>query len=199
MPAPLPGESHSIPIAGSTVNIKALTDQSNKAYLNGREVPVQKDGSIVEQIIVPIGKTEITLEVVDPAGRRNHYSKVINAAQEHFFLAGIVDGSLNYSDADSGLDIRRDNASYHRRVDANGKVSYYLAGKVQGKVLIKSTLDTDKATQKKLFTNIDPDKYYPVYGDNSTVVYDSNSQGKFYLLIEWDKCGFTVGNYQTRL
>src|SRR3989338_6497493 len=107
MPAPLPGESHSIPIAGSTVNIKALTDQSNKAYLNGREVPVQKDGSIVEQIIVPIGKTEITLEVVDPAGLRNHYSKVINAAQEHFFLAGIVDGSLNYSDADSGLDIRR--------------------------------------------------------------------------------------------
>lgn len=79
----------------------------------------------------------------------------------------------------------------------DGKISYYLVGKIKGKYLIKSALDTDKTAKDKLFTYIDPDKYYPIYGDNSTVVYDKHSQGKFYALLEWDRSGAVFGNYQT--
>jgi len=39
----------------------------------------------------------------------------------------------------------------------------------------------------RLLTNLDPDKLYPVYGDSSTIVYDAQSQGKFYLAVDSDE------------
>ncbi len=199
IPEPLPGENQSIEVFGSTIKIKGLTDQSNTAWVNGRQIAVQKDGSFYEEVIVPTGQTEIILEVKDPDGNINRYSKPFKIEENYTFLAGIVDSSANFVTASQGFDIKRDNKNFDTGTHFSGKASYYFAGKIKGKYLIKSSLDTDKATQKKLFTNIDPDKYYPIYGDNSTVVYDTNSQEKFYLLIEWDKSGITVGNYQTDL
>ncbi len=184
---------------GSTVIIKGLTAQANQCFINGRQTPIQKDGTFYEEVIVPLGQTEIAIEVKDPDGRSNRYAKTIDAKANHFFLAGIADGTLNFVDASDGFNLKRDNSRFKDGTRMDGKVSYYLTGKIQGKFLIKSSLDTDKATQKKLFTNIDPDKYYPVYGDDSTVVYDAHSQGKFYLLIEWDKSGLVLGNYQTQI
>ena len=195
----MPGENQSIPIAGSTVKIKGLTDQANKTFINGREISVQPDGSFYDEIIIPLGETEISLEVKDPKDNVKTYSKKIKAKENHFFLAGLADGTLNFSDSKSNFPVKRDSRTYDDRFQLDGKISYYLAGKVKGKYLIKSSLDTTKATQDKLFTNIDPDKYYPIYGDNSTVVYDVNSQGKFYVLLEKDKSGATFGNYQTQI
>ena len=43
-PVPVPGENQSIAVSGSTVQIKGFTDQGNKAFVNGREMSVGKDG-----------------------------------------------------------------------------------------------------------------------------------------------------------
>src|SRR3989338_6820248 len=91
IPAPLPGENQSINISGSTVKVKGLTNQANTAWINGRETPVQQDGSFYEEVLVPLGQTEILVEVKDPAGRVNRYSKLIQAKENHWFLEGIVD------------------------------------------------------------------------------------------------------------
>ena len=49
-----------------------------------------------------------------------------------------------------------------------------------------------------MFRNLDPDKYYSVYGDASAVNYDAaNTQGMLYLLVEWDKSSAIWGNYNT--
>ncbi|MEE8266372.1 MAG: hypothetical protein V3R62_08485, partial [Acidiferrobacterales bacterium] len=47
----------------------------------------------------------------------------------------------------------------------------------------------------RLLTNLDPDKFYPVYGDSSTIVYDTESQGKFYLAVDSDEIHGLVGNF----
>lgn len=196
-PPILPGENQQIYIVGSTVNIKGITDQTNKLIINKRELSVEKDGSFSEEIIIPLGSTEIEVSVIDKQGNVKSYKKKIEAQDKYFFLVAIADGTVNFTKADKGRDIERDNIKFDKGTRGDGKISYYLAGKIQGKYLVKSSLDTDKSTQEKLFSNIDPQEYYPIYGDNSTVVYDVNSQGKFYLLVEWDKSGFTFGNYQT--
>ena len=202
LPNILPGESQEIQVLGSTVNIKGLTDQDNLLSVNGRAVAIQKDGSFKDDVIIPLGDTEIQVAVTDKSGKVKIYTKKITAKENHFFMVGLADGTLNFSRAPEGVEWERDSKhykSYKSGFTADGKISYYLAGKMLGKFLIKSALDTDKATQEKLFTYIDPDKYYPIYGDDSTVVYDVNSQGKFYLLVEWDKSGVTVGNFQTQI
>ncbi|MBI4394560.1 MAG: hypothetical protein HY583_00025 [Candidatus Omnitrophica bacterium] len=200
IPNPIPGESQSISIAGSTVKIKGLTHQANKCFLNGREVLIQPDGAFYEETIIPLGETELTILVVDPEGRTARYSKKIKAKENDFFLVGLIDGTLNFIEVDERFSWERDSKSYpDDGFHPDGKISYYAGAKLFGKYLFKSSLDTEKTTQDKLFTYIDPDKYYPIYGDNSTVVYDVNSQGPFYALFEWDKSVATFGNYQTQI
>lgn len=145
-----------------------------------------------------MGETELTVAVIDSQGNTKTYKKKIVAKDKYLFLVGIADGTFNVVDAAEGFKWQRDNSRFDKGTQLDGKISYYFVGKLKGKYLIKSSLDTEKSTQEKLFSNIDPNKYYPIYGDNSTVVYDVNSQGKFYLLLEWDKNGFTFGNYQTQ-
>jgi hypothetical protein len=199
LPKPIPGESQSISISGSTVRIKGLTNQDNILTLNGREIPVQPDGSFTEDVIIPLGETELIVKATTPDGKSSQYAKKIIAKENSFFLAGIADGTLNFSDVSEGFSLERDGKDVDDGFATAGKVSYYSTGKLHGKYLFKSSMDTDKSTQDDLFTYIDPDKYYPIYGDNSTVVYDVNSQGKFYGQVEWDKSGAVVGNYQTQI
>jgi len=71
----------------------------------------------------------------------------------------------------------------------NGRLAYYLTGKMENKFTIVSSLDTKRTTQDAghatLFRYIDPDKYYTEYGDNSAVSFDAtNTAGPFYLRIE---------------
>jgi len=94
---------------------------------------------------------------------------------------------------------------------SQGRVAYYLKGTVEGKYLITSALDTgtndynkmfknlDSVEHDRLLTNLDPDKLYPVYGDSSTIVYDAQSQGKFYLAVDSDEFHLLVGNYPIAL
>lgn len=198
-PSVLPQGTQSIALLGSTVTVKGITDQTNRVFLNSREIKVEKDGSFQADIIIPLGETEMIVAVADKEGKIREYSKKITAKDKYLFLVGIADGTLNIVRANQNNEWQRDNSTFTKGTHLDGKISYYLVGKIKGKYLIKSALDTEKSTQGKLFSNIDPNKYYPVYGDNSTVVYDVNSQGKFYLLVEWDKSGFTFGNYQTMI
>jgi hypothetical protein len=43
----------------------------------------------------------------------------------------------------------------------------------------------------------DPNQYYPVYGDDSSTVRDVDTQGRFYIRVDWDKNQALWGNYAT--
>lgn len=103
IPPVLPGEVQEIDIVGSTVRIKGLTNQNNKLTINGRSVPIQKDGSFQKEIIIPLGETEIVVRVEDPQGNTKTYKKEIKAKENHFFLVGLADGTLNFSESDGGV------------------------------------------------------------------------------------------------
>ena len=104
-------------------------------------------------------------------------------------------------DAQAGYNIDRGNIEpiqdktqepgfYHE-----GKGAYYLKGQILGKYLITSSYDSDRA-QKALFRQLDPNTYYPVYGDQSSINYDAaDTQGALYLKVEWDKSSAILGNY----
>ena len=92
-----------------------------------------------------------------------------------------------------------------------GRVAFYLKGVVRGKYLITAAMDTgrdefenlfkdlDDDKSQRLITNLDPNKIYPVYGDSSTVVFDTDSRAKLYLAIDSDEFNLLVGNYQLSL
>src|SRR5690606_30003244 len=54
-----------------------------------------------------------------------------------------------------------------------------------------------RAEPQDIFRRLDPDAYYPVYGDDSTTTRDVDTQGKLYVRVDWDQNQALWGNFQT--
>ncbi|MFH1499464.1 MAG: hypothetical protein ABII82_16765 [Verrucomicrobiota bacterium] len=82
---------------------------------------------------------------------------------------------------------------------SSGRAAFYLKGKIKGDALLTIAYDSDKRKDDvKLFRDLDPDAYYPVYGDSSTRGYDAQSTGKLYVRIDKDRSYFLLGDFNTR-
>jgi hypothetical protein len=90
-----------------------------------------------------------------------------------------------------------------------GRLAFYLKGKVRGKYLVTAQADTQErsldnlfngffeADAQDVFRRLDPDAYYPVYGDDSTTTRDVDTQGKLYVRVDWDRSQGLWGNFST--
>ena len=78
-----------------------------------------------------------------------------------------------------------------------GRAALYLKGKVKGDYLLTLSYDSDKDTNERLFRDIQPDEYYPVYGDASVRGFDAQSTGRLYVRVDKGRSYFLYGDYQT--
>ena len=60
----------------------------------------------------------------------------------------------------------------------------FLKGKVRGDYLLTLGYDSDKDTQTRLFRDIQPDQFYPVYGDSAVRGFDAQSTSRLYVRID---------------
>ncbi|NNG45733.1 MAG: OmpA family protein, partial [Deltaproteobacteria bacterium] len=211
---PIPNLTVNLPPKGvKLVNpelaLEGRTDPGNRVQINGKPVAVRPDGRFAATIPLPRGKSTVRLEAIDPEGRVGAIERDVEVKRTHLFLMGLVDGKVGMMQGKgylkgAGMD---ESSEFY----TEGRVAYYLKGYIAGKYLITSAFDTgteefdqlfqdlDERENERLLTNLDPDKFYPVYGDSSTIVYDSESQGKFYLAVDSDEFHLLVGNYPVQL
>jgi uncharacterized repeat protein (TIGR01451 family) len=78
------------------------------------------------------------------------------------------------------------------------RASLFLKGKVLGKYLLTAAYDSDKNAED-LFRDIDPNRYYPIYGDDSVKGFDAQSTGKLYVKLERGNSYVLLGDFQTGL
>ncbi len=100
---------------------------------------------------------------------------------------------------------------YPATLNIDGRTAFYLKGKIRGKYLLTAQMDTGEKTLAEVFQNlhrkdpgdifkkIDPARYYPVYGDQSTIIHDVASRGKLYVRLEWDKSKVLLGDYHVHM
>ena len=157
--------------------------------------------SVIESSSEAKTKQSQGIASVDPSGLpRNDegqvtYSKNIKVGDDYCFFIAMADGEMGYNFRSGNTEPIEENDRFNNGLWFEGKLAYYLKAKIKGKYFITSSLDTERE-QKELFRYIDPDKYYPVYGDTSEVSYDAtNTQGMLYALIEWDRSEIMYGNY----
>ena len=122
--------------------------------------------------------------------------------------AGIVEGSISLNQIDfskmepvrSG-DVRARTA--HSRSfnggkgSAGGRTAFFLKGKIRGDYLLTAAYDSEKTTRDRLFRDIQPDEYYPIYGDSAQRGFDTQSTGRLYVRIDKDKSYLLYGDYTT--
>jgi len=124
------------------------------------------------------------------------YSKKVKVGEDYLFFVGMGDAKMGYTFNKGRIEPIQHDPKFEGGFWAEGKMAYYLKGKIKGKYIITSSYDTDRE-EKDLFKSLDPEEYYPVYGDESSIDYQAtDTQGPLYLLIEWDKSSVLWGNYE---
>ena len=78
---------------------------------------------------------------------------------------------------------------------SQGRVALYLQGKIKGKYLLKLAFDSDKPTMETAKEFIEPEKYYPVYGDESQLSTEASSHGRLYVMLEREQSHLLYGRY----
>jgi len=123
-------------------------------------------------------------------------------------LANLTIGKNNVSG--NALPLSADN-HYDGSVYTDGRVAFYAKGKIDDKYLITAQLDSTedelrnlndnlkRKDPRRIFRQLDPNRYYPIYGDDSTTTTDVDTQGAFYARIDWDQNTALWGNYNTGL
>ncbi len=84
------------------------------------------------------------------------------------------------------------------RSNVGARAAMYLKGKVKGEYLLTLSYDSDKDTRKQLFESIDPNAFYPVYGDSSLKTKDAQSTGKLYVRLDKGRSYLLWGDYTTQ-
>lgn len=126
-------------------------------------------------------------------------------------VAGIVEGRINFKTFDpknlSQVDSRDGfeeelyeiaDADNHKQ-SAHGRVALFLKGKVKGEYLLTLSYDSDKSKGQRLFRDIRPDEYYPVYGDAAAKGFDAQSTSKLYVRVDKGRSYALYGDYATRI
>ena len=126
-------------------------------------------------------------------------------------VVGIVEGAINFSkvkktdpsapaltDTEFEEELRnwsRTNSAGDRTLA--GRAALFAKGTIKGEYLLTAAADSDKLTRDKLFRDIDPNAYYPIYGDASIKQFDAQSKSRVYVRVDKDKSYLLYGDYTT--
>ncbi|MBF0453037.1 MAG: DUF11 domain-containing protein, partial [Candidatus Magnetomorum sp.] len=80
---------------------------------------------------------------------------------------------------------------------SKNRVALFLKGKIKGDILLTLAYDSQKNDDTTLFRDIDPNAYYPIYGDASVKGFDAQSKSSLYVKLEKGKHQMMWGDYVT--
>ena len=173
-------DHNGVPVTARTaLTLETTMGKWLAADLNPRETGVQ--------VFIEGGRAEFALAApVEPGDSRIRVSSgVLQANAVVSFLpelrpligVGVIEGTVNISHLSAGalrpvssrdtFDTElRNFAVTGNRGSAAGRAAFFLKGKILGSYLLTASYDSEKATREHLFRDIQPDEFYPIYGDS---------------------------------
>jgi hypothetical protein len=198
-----------IDVAGGAVTVYGRNiPEGHTVTVAGEPVPVDGEGAFVVQRIFPSGSHRVAV-VVNQDGEGIDFSRDIEIPESEWFYVGLADLTVGYNLKNHVEDIRPgefDNDLYTR-----GRAAFYVKGKIKGRYILTAAADTgekrlksllkglDEKDPRQFLKRIDPDDYYPVYGDDSTSVEDAPTSGKFYVKLQRGPSHVMWGNFKSNI
>ena len=123
--------------------------------------------------------------------------------------AGLIEGAVNvrhlHASALQPVNSRDSFDSELRELSVHGahssaaaRSAFYLKGKILGSYLLTASYDSEKDTRDRLFRDIQPDEFYPIYGDSSIKGFEAQSSGRLYVRIDNKKSYLLYGDFITQ-
>ena len=198
-----------IPIYGSRIRIQGRDiPEGHSVAINGQNHPIDLQRKMVAEYLVPVGKHGFDVELRGEDGVLQRRLDV-DVSGKYMFAVAIADLTASGNDVSGSIEPLGGDDRYDDSFLLDGRLAFYLKGKVKGKYLITAQADTQEreigdlfdgfwdADPPDVFRRLDPDQYYPVYGDDSTTYRDVDTQGRLYVRVDWDKSQALWGNYNT--
>ncbi|MEP1766678.1 MAG: hypothetical protein ABJJ53_08595 [Sulfitobacter sp.] len=192
----------SIRVRGAAVTVSA-TNVAQGAVLEtlGERVRPDSEGRLVIERILPKGEHVVDVQILG-GGQYVELTRPIDVSAAEWFYVAVADLTYGrYRNGDTGN-------SYS---ESKGRFQYYVEGETENGYQITSSLDTgeeelsevfkrlDEKDPNDIIERIDPNTGYATYGDDSTIVDNTPTSGKFYVRIERDNNYLVWGDVQAQL
>jgi uncharacterized repeat protein (TIGR01451 family) len=198
------GNAGSVQVHGSGV------PAGHSVFVAGAPVPVDANGSFVGEVVLPQGMHTVEVAVLDEQGNGELFLRDLELAKSDWFYVGIADVTLQ---ADlEGQPVRRalhgEDMSYDPNSNADGRIAFFTTGKFWDDWKLTASADTREEpiedlfkdfvqkNPESLFRRIDPDYYYPTFGDDGTVTEQAPTSGKFYVKVDQRDNHAMWGNFK---
>lgn len=201
-----------IAVAGAEVTVSGVAAPGTSMEAFGIVTPVDKDGHFAVQQIVPQKTKAVTVNIVPPSGLPKSYTRALNARWDDNFLVAIADITGGHPATNQAtVDLQGVDRADTRDNFLDGRFAFYWKGQLAQKWRFTAAADTGEHPFNDLFDDflrkdsraflrrLDPELHYPTYGDDSTLVQDAPTYGRFYLRAETDNAEAMWGNFHTEL
>ena len=207
-------EVTNIPVSGGAVTINGTDMQPGQTItVMGQAVPIDHEGRFAMRQIMPAGPHLIDVRIESADGSTTEFERSVNIAADDWMYVALADLTVgrNYTDGPIELVTGREADRYDQEAYVDGRLAFYLKGKIKGEYLITAAADTREQPLHHLFDNfsakdprsllrrLDADRHYPIYGDDSTTVEDAPTQGRFYVRIERGESQVLWGDFHVRM
>jgi hypothetical protein len=200
------GDGGVLTLHSDRVLVRGQTAPGNKLTIGAEAVPVDPlTGRFTWMAKVPEGDSELVVAVTDPKGNIGRVKRPVSVDTTGWFVLGLADTAFGGEGADLG---ERGAFTSITLGDTflYGRGAAFVKGKWRGSFLFQDydlTLHVDtRRWQDDLFAPelIDPERFFPVYGDSSTENTDAMRSGiPLYLDLKADASRATIGNVRTDL
>ena len=198
-----------IPIHGGSVTVYGRNvPEGYTVKVLGDEIRTDANNSFVTQKILPPGDHDVDVAVYGIKDDGLAFTRQVNIPDNDWFYVGLADFTLGHRFKGK---LESANAGEFKRTYTKGRLAFYLKGKIKGKYLLTAAADTGEGELKDMFSGwdaknprrflkaLDPDDYYPVYGDDSSLVEDAPTKGKFYVRLARGNSHVMWGNFKTKI
>jgi len=200
---------HNIGLSSGTVSVRGTgLPIEQEVYVAGRPVPVSSNGNFIAEEILPDGGHTVEVAVVDGEGSGELYLRDLELEQNDWFYVGMADLTLASGKSSGPIDLLQgDNPQQDIDSNADARMAFFVNGKFGDHWRLTASADTREGSLEDIFSNfmdkspealfrrIDPDYYYPTFGDDSTVQQMAPTQGKFFVRVSDEDRYAQWGNF----
>src|SRR5690606_11828336 len=144
-----------------------------------------------------------------PEGERAELLRQVVVPNYEWFALAMADGVFGHGPKIDGMD-ENNSVDIADELYLHGRAVGYLKGRIRGDSLLANNpfktfrvtahVDTGRKGEADIARQlIDPDRYYPVYGDASEEVQDVSSRERVYVLLQADDSFFVLGNFKASM
>ncbi len=201
------------------VRVTARTELTLEATLGAWNVRDLNEAAPGIQTFIEGGRAEFdVLAPVEPGDCKLRVSSgVMRTERKLAFLpdlrpmlaAGLVEGRVNLTHFNAGRMTKvtkRDTFEQELNElsiggddrNASARAAFFLKGKIKGDYLLTAAYDSEREVKERLFRDIQPDEFYPVYGDSSVKGFEAQSSGPLYIRIDKKRSYLLYGDFVTQ-